>query len=351
MAEEHDSWLRGIGVDVEGVMGGLEGGGGNRVPKLEGGSIGAAANAAAGAVSTAGGGMTASVINEGSSSSWTGGSPSAGRGAGAGASGGAGAVGGGVGAAAAAAAAAAGTSNNGEDVAAKLAAGDNRRGRPGNLAESPGNAYVNSGSQSAGASGSSGDNGLAKGAVNAFALSDEAQEEILRRTGSPPVAGAVGGGVGAAAAAATAAAGTSNWGEDIAAKLAAGDNRRGRPGNLAESPGNAYVGGRPQGGCSGRAAPSSGPSGLPPAPPSGGGAGLAIQGSVGRGGRNGPADVHAVQNALNQRTNAGLVVDGLCGPKTIGAISSFQASLQQSEPDGLVEPGKATARALAGQSG
>jgi peptidoglycan hydrolase-like protein with peptidoglycan-binding domain len=73
-----------------------------------------------------------------------------------------------------------------------------------------------------------------------------------------------------------------------------------------------------------------------------------ISGSVGRGGKNKPEDVQAVQAALNSRAKAGLTADGKCGPKTIAAIMAFQKSLGQSKPDGLVEVGRGTARALAG---
>jgi hypothetical protein len=57
---------------------------------------------------------------------------------------------------------------------------------------------------------------------------------------------------------------------------------------------------------------------------------LDIQGSVGRGGRNQRPDVEKIQRALNRvpRTQGGplppLGVDGLVGPKTIGAIYGFQ---------------------------
>jgi uncharacterized membrane protein len=61
--------------------------------------------------------------------------------------------------------------------------------------------------------------------------------------------------------------------------------------------------------------------------------------------------VQAVQAALNKRAHAGLVVDGKCGPKTIAAIVAFQQSIGGFQPDGLVEPGKSTARALEGGGG
>jgi peptidoglycan hydrolase-like protein with peptidoglycan-binding domain len=89
-----------------------------------------------------------------------------------------------------------------------------------------------------------------------------------------------------------------------------------------------------------------------PKPPEGAGSGgkLSLSGSVGRGGKNKPADVLAVQQALNRRANAGLVADGASGPKTIAAIEAFQKSVGQAKPDGRVDPGGATARALEGGS-
>src|SRR6185503_2617421 len=69
-------------------------------------------------------------------------------------------------------------------------------------------------------------------------------------------------------------------------------------------------------------------------------------GTVGWKGKNNPADVQAVQYALNEKANAGLNVDGKCGPKTIYAIKAYQATLGGFKPDGLITPGKSTARAL-----
>ena len=77
------------------------------------------------------------------------------------------------------------------------------------------------------------------------------------------------------------------------------------------------------------------------------GGGLAISGSVGRG-ENLPQDVMAVQTALNNRMKAGLNVDGKCTPQTIAAIEAFQKNLGQFKPDGRVDPGRGSARALAG---
>jgi peptidoglycan hydrolase-like protein with peptidoglycan-binding domain len=79
---------------------------------------------------------------------------------------------------------------------------------------------------------------------------------------------------------------------------------------------------------------------------------LSIGAPVGDGPRakNNAEDVSAVQQALNDRAHAGLKVDGIIGPKTIGAIRAFQKALGGFPPDGLVEPGRNTARALAGGS-
>jgi hypothetical protein len=69
--------------------------------------------------------------------------------------------------------------------------------------------------------------------------------------------------------------------------------------------------------------------------------------AVGRGGKNLEEDVKMVQIALNRRAGAGLDVDGRCGKDMIDAIIEFQRALGQSKPDGRVEPGRGTARALA----
>jgi hypothetical protein len=54
-----------------------------------------------------------------------------------------------------------------------------------------------------------------------------------------------------------------------------------------------------------------------------------------------------VQTALNRKIKAGLTVDGKCGPATIKAIMDVQKGLGKFKPDGLVEPGRGTARFLA----
>ncbi|MEO8427420.1 MAG: peptidoglycan-binding domain-containing protein [Verrucomicrobiota bacterium] len=72
-----------------------------------------------------------------------------------------------------------------------------------------------------------------------------------------------------------------------------------------------------------------------------------ISASVGRRGKNNPEDVQAVQAALNRRAEAGLPVDGKCDDKTVKAIEEFQKLLGKFKPDGLIEPRRGTARALA----
>jgi hypothetical protein len=74
---------------------------------------------------------------------------------------------------------------------------------------------------------------------------------------------------------------------------------------------------------------------------------FAISGSVGRGGKNNPQDVQAVQTALNAKINAGLSVNGKCDAATIKAIMALQQNMGKFKPDGLVEVGRGTARALA----
>jgi peptidoglycan hydrolase-like protein with peptidoglycan-binding domain len=72
-----------------------------------------------------------------------------------------------------------------------------------------------------------------------------------------------------------------------------------------------------------------------------------IGATVGKGGKNLEEDVRAVQIALNRRAGAGLDVNGRCGKDTLEAIVEFQRALGQSKPDGRVDPGRGTARALA----
>jgi hypothetical protein len=100
----------------------------------------------------------------------------------------------------------------------------------------------------------------------------------------------------------------------------------------------------------GKAKPAAGPgAAVAEAAKTAGGA-FSISASVGQGGKNKPEDVQAVQTALNTKSKAGLVVDGKCGPKTIAAIKTFQQGMGKFKPDGLIEVGRATARALAGSA-
>lgn len=70
---------------------------------------------------------------------------------------------------------------------------------------------------------------------------------------------------------------------------------------------------------------------------------LFLSGSVGRSGRNVRADVHTVQSILNATRpfvapkQAALTVDGLVGPKTVGAIERFQF-WNRSAVDGRMDP-------------
>lgn len=95
-----------------------------------------------------------------------------------------------------------------------------------------------------------------------------------------------------------------------------------------------------------RPSPAAGATSSAPASASG----FAISASVGQGGKNRPTDVEAVQKALNAKAKAGLVVDGKCSAQTIAAIRAFQQTLGKFTPDGLIEVGRGTARALAGNA-
>lgn len=77
---------------------------------------------------------------------------------------------------------------------------------------------------------------------------------------------------------------------------------------------------------------------------------ISISGSVGRKGANRRDDVIAVQSLLNQHVAAlglpPLVIDGMVGVKTIGAIEAFQRKIGFGSPDGRVDPGGRTWGAL-----
>jgi len=59
------------------------------------------------------------------------------------------------------------------------------------------------------------------------------------------------------------------------------------------------------------------------------------------------ADVRAVQNALNQRSHAGLAADGCYGPMTSAAVLNWQRR-ERLETDGMVGPKTRASLGLAG---
>jgi peptidoglycan hydrolase-like protein with peptidoglycan-binding domain len=75
---------------------------------------------------------------------------------------------------------------------------------------------------------------------------------------------------------------------------------------------------------------------------------MSLSASVGHGGRNLADDVRQVQSLLNEAGAApALVVDGACGPQTVGAIRWFQEHVVHlPRPDGRVDPGGGTWTAL-----
>lgn len=77
---------------------------------------------------------------------------------------------------------------------------------------------------------------------------------------------------------------------------------------------------------------------------------ISITGSVGRGGRNLPADVITIQTRLNELMDPArlrLTVDGLNGPKTEGMIAEFQKLVVKFKwPDYRVDPNQKTIAAL-----
>ena len=74
---------------------------------------------------------------------------------------------------------------------------------------------------------------------------------------------------------------------------------------------------------------------------------MPISASVGAAGQNRRFDVEAVQRLLMRHGMNPGPVDGRCGPRTVGAILSFQAGFL-ARPDGRVDPGGATWHHLAG---
>jgi hypothetical protein len=79
---------------------------------------------------------------------------------------------------------------------------------------------------------------------------------------------------------------------------------------------------------------------------------VSIKSSVGRRGMNIRGDVILIQELLNRRLMVPmrpLRVDGTCGPITISTIEEFQRRVVgMPSPDGLVNPGGPTMRALLG---
>lgn len=72
-----------------------------------------------------------------------------------------------------------------------------------------------------------------------------------------------------------------------------------------------------------------------------------LSASVGRGGTNKESDVLHIQQLLNKAgVEPKLVEDGKIGNNTISAIESIQYRLGMGNPDGLIEPGKNTYKAL-----
>jgi lipoprotein-anchoring transpeptidase ErfK/SrfK len=82
---------------------------------------------------------------------------------------------------------------------------------------------------------------------------------------------------------------------------------------------------------------------------------LAIAASVGAGGKNASADVRIIQAALNRvatpyQANPRFQTDGVISVAVIDAIRSFQrVAFGSASPDGRVDPGGKTFKALAGQ--
>lgn len=77
---------------------------------------------------------------------------------------------------------------------------------------------------------------------------------------------------------------------------------------------------------------------------------MKLNGSVGIGGNNIRPDVVAVQTLLAQRGQRPGAADGVCGPKTIGAIRAFQATFLRM-PDGLISVNGPTWQRLTGSGG
>ncbi|ATB43157.1 hypothetical protein CYFUS_008637 [Cystobacter fuscus] len=79
-----------------------------------------------------------------------------------------------------------------------------------------------------------------------------------------------------------------------------------------------------------------------------------LTGSVGTGGHNADADVRLVQTLLNAHRlppRALLPVNGRADPLTVSAITEFQSSMGMRNPDGRVDPGGGTFKALCSGKG
>jgi len=66
-----------------------------------------------------------------------------------------------------------------------------------------------------------------------------------------------------------------------------------------------------------------------------------ISASVGRSGKNIPADVVTIQKLLNEITRSSLIVSGICDEETIKGIENFQKTFL-SAPDGRIDVGGKT---------
>jgi peptidoglycan hydrolase-like protein with peptidoglycan-binding domain len=77
-------------------------------------------------------------------------------------------------------------------------------------------------------------------------------------------------------------------------------------------------------------------------------AGRFIGGAVGKGGKNLPEDVKAVQEALNKYGDAKLPTDGQYNAQLQKAIEDFQRKIGQFKPDGKIQPNRGAARVLSG---
>lgn len=77
---------------------------------------------------------------------------------------------------------------------------------------------------------------------------------------------------------------------------------------------------------------------------------LTLTGSVGKNGANSPGDIKAIQKLLNKHAAAvgfdRISEDGRFGARTLEAIITFQKSFGMRSPDGVIDPGGRTLKAL-----